>query len=133
MRKQSKELSKKCYNDYINKVENSICKDTKYFWTYVNSYKQNSGIPTTLIYQNRELLKNDEILERFKHYFESVYTAPTQHNIVLPELENNIHFSTFQIDIKDIHKKILNLDNKKGPGPDKIPNKFIKNCNLSLA
>ena len=61
-----------------------------------------------------------------------MYSAPTHHDIVLPEIKNNIHFSTLQVNPEDIIKKISTLDSKKGPGPDKIPNKCIKNYNLSL-
>ena len=82
---------------------------------------------------NKQVLDNrNDILEAFRHQFQSVYTVPRQnHN--LSENPNFMNLSTLQVEIGDIYKKITKLDIKKGPEPDNIPNKFIKHCHFSLA
>lgn len=38
----------------------------------------------------------------------------------------------FQAEFNQVHKLLLSLDHKKGAGPDKLPNVFLKNCAVGL-
>lgn len=119
----------KCYNQYINSVEDSIPKNTKYFWAYIANKKTRSGIPSSMSYEGNSSQDPKTICNLFSSFFQSVYQPSTLSPQWLPpndisdqcDLLHDIYF-----DITAIKRELHKLDPSKGPGPDGLPAVFLK-------
>ncbi len=119
IRKQCKDLSILCYNDYITKTENNISGNAKYFWRFVNECRKSNELPNYMTYNNKKLQTGQDIANGFSDYFSTVYTnetLPSQHFS-----SPNNRSCSFSISLEEILSKISSLENNPNPGPDGIP------------
>lgn len=120
----------KCYNTYINYIEDSIPKNTKYFWSYISNKKSNVGIPSSMTYNNQTTQDPETICNLFSSFFQSVYQPSTLTPQWSPPNNYNnqcdvlLHIS---FDLSAIKSELKKLDPSKGPGPDGLPAVFLKN------
>lgn len=116
------------------------------FFKHVNrSRKQSDELPTTMSYQNKVVNNSNEVADFFRQFFQSVYNKPDDecinrfneyytNNDRVNKLKNVCdQVPNIEFDEQDILKCINELPNNMVMGPDNIPNRFIKNCNQSLA
>lgn len=45
-------MSNHCYTHYIKNIENSIIKDPKQFWNYVNKMRYDYQLPNSMFYDS---------------------------------------------------------------------------------
>lgn len=126
-----KVMSKECYSNYIQSIEESLRKDVKTFWKFVNSRKSKSGIPSTMNYSGVQSEDPNDICDLFSRFFRSVYEVSTVNNFdfenISPNVNANVDFvSDISISISDIVSEFKRLDVAKGPGPDSVPPLFLK-------
>lgn len=130
--KQLRALSKTqigiAYREYMQNIELKLCDDPSNFYSYVNSRRRQSRIPSELQDPTGEILDiPSDILNAFKDYFKSVYLPPSS---VQPLPTNNdlpcIHLSA--ISESDVENSLKKLKNTFTAGHDKIPSFLVKDC-----
>lgn len=137
LRARCKTLTKKCYGVFLESVEKSLPEEPQAFWRYVNDKKKGRmSIPHTMFYKDKSSSDGQGVCELFSEYFSSVFETPStsQYSIPLnlPDACND-SLCGLSISRKDIINKIKQLDIRKGPGPDTLPPRFIKECNEQLS
>lgn len=138
LRERCKLLLKQCFQTYVARTENEIPKNTKSFWKYVSSMKKNgSGYPNIMSHNDRSSSNPTEIADMFNDFFASVF-EPSPKKLTEHELDNlptnlcNPILPTITLTESEVNKALLQLDISKGPGPDAIPPKFLKNTASEL-
>lgn len=76
LRKKCKIMSKLCYKKHVERIQTSITKNPKYFWSFIKN-KQKCNVVPRNITDGINIAKNmDDTVNIFKSYFESVYSQP---------------------------------------------------------
>lgn len=135
LRARCKFLTRKCYDKFIESVEDSLDESIKAFWTFINSRKGYVSIPQNMTLGQESSSNGLEVCEMFSRYFASVFdntASDTSNEKTINESYSKNVLSTITITIEDIMIKIKELDKNKCAGPDGIPPSFIKSCQLEL-
>ena len=130
--------SRNCYRRYMEKVENSIKDNIKYFWTYIKNRKTKNDMPKSLTYKNITKSEPTDICNLFSEFFYSVYEPSSlddKFDIVDMGHPNNDDSNIHSIYITrdSIVKELSSLDISKGAGTDNIPPVFFKSIRNSIA
>lgn len=138
LRSRAIELEKKCYEKYIEKIEASIVKSPKSFWTYVKSKLVVGAFPNVMHYGESSADTGEVICDLFARYFKSTFLEPelsADGECASCGLYSGTAMSVSTVDINHIRilKLLKSLDLTKSGGPDLIPPIFIVNCADSLA
>ena len=106
-------------------------KNTKPFWKYIKSKKQdNIGIAP--LKQNGKLLSDGKSkAEILVQQFRSVFTK--QSSKTLPDVANFPEISKLVISTEGVKKLLTNIVTSKAVGPDGIPNQVLNMCATELA
>nr|XP_036214872.1 uncharacterized protein LOC118680230 isoform X2 [Bactrocera oleae] len=136
LRLKCKKLSIDCYKSYVDKVEDKLQSEIKAFWNFIKDKNRCTGdIPSSVAWNDRSADTGPGISNLFASFF---------HNIYAPSNSNDPGIATFNPGTQRTHlyaltvtydaalKELLALDPSKGPGPDGLPNIFIKNCAVGL-
>ena len=121
-----KALHKISYDLFILDTGSNIKKDPKSFFDYVKYKNNTSGFPGEMSFQGRTSGEPDGICKLFAEFFGGVYrVSDLTHEceaIGMPCVEAcMIRFSE-----GIVFGGISRLDESKGPGPDEIPNRFLR-------
>lgn len=129
--------SKKCRLRYLQKVQNDLRQNPKYFWRYIKNLKSDNDIPKTMLFNDKSSMGGPEVANLFKDCFCSVYS-----NVNL-NINSCINYSksladicnqpSIQILISDVFEAISSLDCNPCPGPDGLPNILLRSCTYSLS
>jgi len=132
LRRQCGLLDKKCFNDYIGKVEDSIPRNIKSFWSHVNCTRGNSGETGILKLDSKNAETAAEKCELFADYFASVYSVA---NVPIPNFDFGWNFTVppCHISPSDVQRRLEALDTRKSAGPDQIPPVVLRFCASILA
>jgi hypothetical protein len=136
IRKEFKILNRFLYANYIIEIESDMDKNPKKFFKYINSKKETSGFPRTMLLDNITLNDNISICNAFAKFFSSVYER--NYDINNDGANDDVDYSAspfllLSFDQDDLLSELSNLDCNKGAGPDGFPPCIFKNCSLSLA
>ncbi|XP_062541593.1 uncharacterized protein LOC134209614 [Armigeres subalbatus] len=126
------------YKQYVRRKQDDLRRNPKKFWSFVNSKRQENGLPTSM-YLGDGLANNlDEKCALFAEQFSSVFT-----NNILTAEETNAAIHTvprdlIDLDILQVTPLMIKLALKKlklsfCPGPDGIPSCIFKKCGPVLA
>ncbi|KAL0860199.1 hypothetical protein ABMA27_010506 [Loxostege sticticalis] len=146
-------LETRCYNDYMNRIENSIPTNPKSFWTYVGSKGKSQSIPSVMTYGDIKATNGDEICSSFANYFQSQFLSPqTAPAVAVDGRDTNststssgtplsgdtssasqCNIGTVKISEQQVLKMLKSLDINKSAGPDNIPPILITKCAGSLS
>lgn len=89
------------------------------FWRYVN--------PSAKFQQRASDPKNEkQSVENFSTFFSSVFTNDDGNLPSFSDSSNNPPINNLDISEQGVFNLLLNIDSKKSPGPDEIPNEFLK-------
>jgi hypothetical protein len=132
-RKKFKALLEICHKKYINKVENSVKENIKYFWQYISHRRNTSDIPSNVQYQGSVASDTAESCDMFSAFFQSVFEPSSIcEDFSVNDLNLN-HVDTTDLVINDVvftrlevHKALKTLDVSKSAGIDNIPSLFFK-------
>ncbi|CAD6215467.1 GSCOCG00011207001-RA-CDS, partial [Cotesia congregata] len=111
IRKECKSLSIICYNNY------------------------DSNIPSTMNWSENTANTGEEVSNLFASYFKSMYMGTHDSSVnQVKKLPTDYDANLFQLEVRydDVLKVMKKLNDKKGAGPDGIPNLFLKNCAIGL-
>ncbi|KAJ8723720.1 hypothetical protein PYW07_007700 [Mythimna separata] len=137
LRNRAKQLESVCFDVYMEKIETSIAKNPKCFWSYIKSKRSVNSLPNVLHYMGESADSGEGISELFSSYFQSTFQEPDT-NSDPDDLDQIIHssspvnLSTISVCPNIVFKLLKNLDPSKSGGPDLIPPIFIINCAKSL-
>lgn len=135
LRRQCKELSRKCYNDYVSLMEKEVQHNVKRLWNFSNTQRKNDcSLPNTMYLNNKCADSTESIVNLFADSFKSVYDkdipdSETPNDI---SLEESLNLSHCFIEIAAVEKGIKALDSNKSAGPDGFPPIYLKSCIASL-
>ncbi|XP_076672265.1 uncharacterized protein LOC143371199 [Andrena cerasifolii] len=136
LRSQCKFLMKKDYRAYVERVENSVQRDVKSFWSFVNAKRGTRGLPSNMHHGTSSASSHPAVANLFATYFGSVYTSPSGWSLasdVNCNSSNGLILNTLTISIGDIFDKLNALDTRRGSGVDGIPPLFLKQCSFILS
>lgn len=132
--------SRAAYTRYINRVEDGIIDNTKYFWAYINNRKSQLDVPAAVYYNDIKADEPEDVCNVFSTYFKSVFQPSIlTDNYSIDQIQNlDINTETANI-ISDIYisldsllMELKNLDLTKGPGLDSIPPLFFRSTSASI-
>lgn len=137
VRSQSKLGIDKDYKHFLNKTQENIKSNPKFFWRYINDKKSNkSGLPREMKLGDTQASNKRDICNLFADFFKSVYQP--QISQPLPEynvshFSNSVSLNTVLISPDIVFKKLIGLNDSYCLGPDGICNYFLKRCSPSLS
>lgn len=126
--------SKTCYNNFVKGAEQSIKSDSSQFWNFIknkNNYCQE--LPYKMTWDDKVAYDKLEISNLFADYFGNVYKSSQNSNMQNTfTSEIDVNLSNIEIKYDDLLSTMLSLKINKGPGPDGLPNLFLRECAVSL-
>lgn len=144
LRTRCHKMATECYNRYLSSTEDSIGKNIKLFWRFVNNKKgKQTSIPCVMSMGDSTASGGQSICDLFSVYFGSVFELNNNANLLsspINYMNSNMSdsawtnvLSSVSFTEKDIIHKIRQLDGGKGAGPDLLPPSFIKSCAKELS
>lgn len=125
-----KEQISSAYSTYINSIQSSISSDPKYFWSYIQSKRQQTRIPAKMSYNGIEYDNPRDIVNTFATFFSDVFSMPSSNDnddLITAEQNSQI-INIGKISITEIQDAIKKLKNKMTAGIDLIPSFIVKDC-----
>lgn len=132
----SKSLAHRDYKHYVVKCGNSIKNDPKRFWSFVNSKKGQTRIPSLMHHDNTELNNPQSIVDAFSDYFKSVFLQSNGDVDINEDFGININMPHLTIDRlteDEVALSMKKLKNKMTCGPDRCPSFLIRDCAVVLS
>ena len=120
----------KAYKIYLAKTQESLIEDASHFWRYFNSRRKINSIPSTMVFNGQTRCDIHSICELFAEFFKSVYVEEqNQENIIESPMSSKfINIGHIQFESKHVLEALMNLDIKKGIGPDKVSPILLQEC-----
>lgn len=133
LRKLCKIYIRHAYDNYLNNVEADLITNPENFWKYVRKKSNHNNLIPLPISHDEKICDNyKDACDIFNEYFTSVYSVESGSNFdVMYDVDINVH--NISVDACDVLKNLVNLNCKKGAGPDGIPPKFYKELSSDLA
>lgn len=129
----SKILRQRDYNNYMNKVQNSINNNPKYFWKFFKDKKSHNSIPSLVNYNKVNADNGQDIVNLFGKFFSNVYKKPL---LIIPDthtIESPFCINHFDITLEDVFYELDNLKLNLSTGPDNLSVIFLYECRFILA
>ena len=136
LRSQCKELSSKLHKECISKVESRVPSNMKSFWKNIKQTTFFDSIPANMSLNSTQSDDLNSTVNLFADFFSFQYHVSTSaHNNVsapLPHENRETLVKFLDLTADEILKGLNKLHTDKGPGPDLIPNIFLKNCRFAI-
>lgn len=130
LRRECRELAKRCYSDNIKNLNSTISNNIKVIWGHVNSQRKTSTIPSRVLLDGIIAQDPPLMCELFARFFASVYRVPRSDPVLQSSL---INLSSCFFSCVEMEKKLESLEPNKGLGPDSIPPKVLKFCSSVIS
>lgn len=127
-------LNSNLYNSYVNKVSSSLKSDPSSFWRFVNTKKNSECNPKLLHFGDKSSIDKQEQAEFFASFFKNSFTdepAPSS-NHAQNSQQPTTNVNEFVLEEHFVFTNMLQINTKKGTGPDGIHPLLLKNCAASL-
>ncbi|XP_055527662.1 uncharacterized protein LOC129720236 [Wyeomyia smithii] len=130
-------LSRRCYSAYRRRIEAKLKSDPKKFWNFVSEQRKESGLPSTMVLDNKIADNAAAICNLFASKFSTVFTNEILTTEQISEAGNNVPISngcisSINLDDNAILAAARKLKHSNSPGPDEIPATLLKKCVLPL-
>ena len=133
LREQCKELSHRCYQSYLNKVQDNIDNNPCDFWKFVNDRKKSYNLPCNMLYNNVESSNVTDTGNLFADFFSNIYSTDKP-SVTPPYIyERTVDINHFYIDLKDIIEQINIIPPKLSFGLEGVPPNCFIQCVYRLA
>lgn len=133
LRGKAKIIRQRDYNTYMNKVQNSINNNPKYFWKFFKDKKSQNSIPNNMNYNKMNANNGQDIVNLFGKFFSNVYKKPL---LNLPDIhinESPFCINSFDISLEEVFFELDNLKLNLSTGPDNLSATFLHECRFVLA
>lgn len=131
LRRQVKQLQIRCEDKYVSDIEVKLSSNTKCFFSYTKSQRASNSLPNVMHHGNVTATDSHSVCNLFANYFASVYQTPDRSandgNQLLADFVMNA------IEIEEVKRVLVKLDQYKASSPDSIPAVFYKNLSNSLS
>jgi hypothetical protein len=133
---ETRDTLRKSHWDYVNNILVSGLEkgDTKPFWSYIKSQKQdNCGV--SALNEKGQLHSDAPSKARLlSNQFKSVFTKdPPLDSGIQPSGQQFPEISPLEITVKGVQKLLQNINPKKASGPDEVPARILHNLSDELA
>lgn len=128
MRSNIKRDIKVAHRQYVSNIENNLKANPKSFWSYINSKKNTSTIPESMIFENTSIDDPQEIVNAFGTFFKSAFNISSEY--LAPDVDdiNENELQLVELSEDNIYKALRKLKNKFTTGPDGIPSFLVRDC-----
>lgn len=133
LRSKSKIIRQREYNSYMNKVQNSIKNNPKYFWTFFKDKKSHYSIPNTVNYNKINAGNGQDMFNLFGKICSNVYKKPLLKMSDTHIVESPFCINNFDISLEDVFYELDNLKSNLSTGPDNPSVTFLHECRFVLA
>lgn len=121
------------YQRYIRRSEESLRRNPKHFWNFVNNKRKDNGLPVSMHYNTLEARNTKEkcnlLAKRFASVFTSDSLSESDVNSAIIDVPADIAcLYNLQISDEDIVRASKRLKPSSSPGPDGIPTCILKRC-----
>ena len=135
MTQETKDLIKQKRHQYIEKVQDSLAKSPKLFWSYHKHILRNRNSPPANTYNNSTATTPHKKAELFNAFFASVFLPKSSSKDVnlnmTPKTEEII--SDIQISQNEVEQSLNHLDTTKAYGQDGIPPRLLKEFSREIS
>lgn len=122
------------YKLYIRNIEIQVQSNPNRFWSYINSKRNTTTIPSIMSYNNMKLNDPQVIVDAFAHFFQEAFIQSSNH-------QNNLNSSISDAPVlpvphiseADVLKALKKVKPKCTMGLDGIPAFLLKDCGFLLA
>jgi hypothetical protein len=129
LRAKCTELSRKCYRDFMDRVESDIPRNTGSLWRFIRSIGEDRApVPSQVFYNGRCADSLPLSVNLFAEFFGSVYTCPGGESLRGFGPVATVDLPVPVLSRGEIERAIRSLDCSKSPGPDNLPNIFMAKC-----
>lgn len=137
IRKQYKQAAKIAKDRYLSKMESSLKSNPKSFFKFINERRRSNAIPSSMKYNDLQANELQDIADLFAKFFGSVYTPTSSSTPHVPNpytnLNDSLNIPRVEFSSDDILQALRKLKDTFDPGPDSLPQGFLRNCAQSLA
>lgn len=135
LRKTCKELANSCYQNFVGVAEKRINEgDSNYFWGFIkNKTRKREGIPHSMLLDETSVEGELNICNLFAENFKKIYRNINTSDNFNFDIKYDINLSNIEISYNSVLEGLITINPNKGPGPDGLPNIFLKNCAATLA
>lgn len=124
-------VAHKCY---LENLEFQIKANPTSFWSFLNTLKNTTTIPSSMNYGNDILKDEQSIVNAFAHYFQSAFINSSTYDMENLQVTCNVpQLSIPYITEEDVLKALKKFKNKLTTGPDGIPAFLLKDCAVIFA
>lgn len=125
------------YRRYVLRTQASVRRNPKRFWSFVNSKKNEVGLPLSVHLGEQSASSETEKCRLYAQHFMSSFNdmsaSPNQVGIATRDTPRDaFDFRSFQIDEHTVELAIQRLKLSYAVGPDGIPSSVLKLCSESL-
>lgn len=133
LRKHSKGLLQRDYNNHIQEAADQMSSNPKRFWSLVNSRKRLPGIPNSVNHENKSASDTDRP-SLFNEYFCSNFQTPFSSSS-LPLVDSICSHSLSNIETTpdEVKNIISSLKSSRATGPDGLSPILLKNISTIIA
>ncbi|XP_055527385.1 uncharacterized protein LOC129720000 [Wyeomyia smithii] len=131
-------LNASLYKSYVLSVQANLRRNPKKFWSFVNSKRKSSAIPSEVFFNESTSSTESDACKLFATFFSSVFasdpvTAQTAENAVQNVPANCVDLDVFEITPEMIIAAAKKLKTSYSAGPDGIPAVIFCRCAVLLA
>lgn len=126
LRKEYEFLKRFLYRQHLWSVESKIKKNSKAFWSFINTKKKSSGIPSTMSYNKVTSSDPSQICDFFASYFQSNFVLEDSDPEFLSEVSSTLDLGSLSISNEEILFELSSLEDSVCLAPDNIPPIFLK-------
>lgn len=116
----------------MNKVQNSIKNNPKYFWKFFKSKINHNSTPNNVNYNNVIADNGQGIVNLFGKFFSNVYKKPLLNMPDIHTLESSFCITNFDILLEDVFYELDHLKLNLSTGLDNLSVKFLYECRFLL-
>ena len=128
--KECKRHLRKAEYEYINQniFEGLKNNNTKTFWKYIKSKRQDAGGIAPLNKGANLISDSKGKVELLLDQFKSVFTKTTDNTLPKTRIQAKTDITPIKIEQKGLEKLLRQVNPNKASGPDTIPNRILKEC-----
>ena len=125
------------YAQHVLRTQSQLKRNPKRFWSFVNSKRKESGLPSSMFLVNDSVDTLDGIGSLFRKHFSSIFNSSSantaQIQSALRDVPHNVvNLSNICFSDEDVLKATEKLKPSSSAGPDGIPAIILKRCAIAL-